>query len=353
MANLKQNNKTSKLSPYTFLDKLEVTMESGLTKSAVTLYNTGLSRHNTIKKVNRILEWNPTEEIYNKYAPALNCSKVVLQEGNHLNMMRCKKKFCQTCSRIKTGDMINGYKDNLEALGVLYMVTLTAPTVEGRQLKSEIKKRIKAFQRIKDRLRKQSIKLHGMRKLECTFTNGKFHPHFHFMQLGKYEAEMLLAEWLKEFPTAGIKGQDITLVEGKGSFKELFKYNAKEVIKNEDIPASALHTIYKAFEGVRNFQAYGKVKKAKRKESESNDRLISDFMPINDQYQYEVYVYKYNYKTWLSSSNKQLININEITFKLLNNTKARNKITNERNELKTDKKRLLNAYIDLSKIDLN
>jgi len=318
MPKVKHRLKKLKKSTLTFLDKLEVTSELLPTQSAKTLYNTALSRYNTIKKLNRIIEDNPIEAIYNKYAPAFNCSKVVLQEGNSLSIMRCKKKFCQTCSRIKTADMINGYSNSLEELGKLYMITLTAPTVEGRQLKSEIRKRLKAFQRVKDRLRKQGVKLQGMRKTECTYSKGKFHPHFHMMQKGKKEAELLKTEWLKEFPSANDKAQDITEVNGIGSFKELFKYNVKEVIKNEDIPAKALHTIYKAFEGIRNFQPYGKVRKAKRtkNEDEIEQGLTTDFMPINEQYQYEIYLYKYSDKTWLNASNKKLIKTKYISFQL-------------------------------------
>jgi hypothetical protein len=323
---VKSNKQSNK--PY-ILDKLEVTLESSLSKSATTLYNTALSRYNTVKKVNRIIQDIPTKEVFDKYQGALNCSKVVLQEGSKLNMMRCKKKFCQTCSRIKTADMINGYYEALMSLGQLYFVTLTAPTVKGRQLKSEINKRLKAFQRVKDRLRKRGIKLNGMRKLECTFTEeGKYHPHFHFIQLGAMESKALLEEWLKEFPKASIKAQDITPVINITSFKELFKYGAKETVKNVDIPGEALHTIYKAFEGVRNFQAYGKVKKAKYKPQA--EELTTDFMPIKDQYQYEVYLYQMKDKTWTSAEGEYLINTNEITFNLLQDKINQSKIEQNR-----------------------
>jgi len=321
MPKVKNNSHSNKAY---LLDKLEVTLESGLTKSATSLYNTALSRYNTVKKVNRIIEEIPTKEVWEKYKGAINCSKVVLQEGNKLNMMRCKKKFCQTCSRIKTADMINGYYEALMSLGQLYFVTLTAPTVKGRQLKSEIKKRLKAFQRVKDRLRKRGIKLNGMRKTECTYTQEKkYHPHFHFIQLGAMESKALLEEWLIEFPQASNKAQDITPVININSFKELFKYGAKETVKSEDVPGEALHTIYKAFEGVRNFQAYGKVKKANTKGQA--EETIADFLPINEQYQYEVYLYQMKDKTWTNAEGKYFINTNEITFNMLQDKKHKTK----------------------------
>ena len=68
MPKVKHRTKKLKKSTLTFLDKLEVTSELLPTQSAKTLYNTALSRYNTIKKLNRIIEDNPIEAIYNKYA---------------------------------------------------------------------------------------------------------------------------------------------------------------------------------------------------------------------------------------------------------------------------------------------
>ena len=62
--------------------------------------------------------------------------------------------------------MTNAYKEPLMNLGNLYFVTLTRPNVKGRELKSEIKKLIKGFQKVKDNMRKNyKMKLEGMRKI--------------------------------------------------------------------------------------------------------------------------------------------------------------------------------------------
>jgi hypothetical protein len=70
---------------------------------------------------------------------------------------------------------------------------------------------------------------------------------------------------------------------------------------------------------VRNFQAYGKVKKAKIKGQA--EETIADFLPINEQYQYEVYLYQMKDKTWTNAEGKYLINTNEITFNMLQDKK--------------------------------
>ena len=64
------------------------------------------------------------------------------------------------------------------------MVTLTAPTVQAKDLKKEIAKRYDVIFRIKDNLRKiHGIKIKGFRKVEITYNlkTKEFHPHYHIL----------------------------------------------------------------------------------------------------------------------------------------------------------------------------
>jgi hypothetical protein len=117
----------------------------------------------------------------------------------------------------------------MQNLGQLYFVTLTRPNVKARQLKSEIKKMLSGFQKIKDNLRKTyKIKLQGIRKIEITYNHktDSYHPHFHFIQDNLHATELMQDLWLQQFSNASIKGQDIRSIDmqDENSFIEIFNY---------------------------------------------------------------------------------------------------------------------------------
>ena len=203
--------------------------------------------------------------------------------------------------------MVNAYKQPLIELNELYFVTLTAPTVKGRQLSSEITKRLKAFQRAKDNLRKNyGIKLNGIRKMEVTYNEkeDKYHPHFHFIQQGKAEAEALLNEWLKQFPNASVNAQDIQRIDTTNdkSFIELFKYATKDVVK-DSTTAQAQDNIYKALEGRRIFQTYGSIRKVKEPQEAKEVKELADFLP----YALEIWKYEESKKDWINAMNETMV----------------------------------------------
>ena len=217
--------------PYTSLDKLVVTAEIFKDKSHETLYNTAIRKYYTNKKV--IALFNVSEdEIYWK---TWHCNTALLQKGQTLKGSLCRKRWCNHCNRIRTAELIKGYQQPLKDLykeDELYLVTLTAPTVKARQLKSEVEKRYQAWKRVKDRLRKQGIILNGIRKLEIEYNTEMdwFHPHFHFVCQGKIEAYLLRAYWLEEFKKASIKAQHITEVGTKAKdLMEVFKYATNSI----------------------------------------------------------------------------------------------------------------------------
>jgi hypothetical protein len=221
------------------------------------------------------------------------------------------------CNRIKTAEMLNGYSAPLLELGnqdELYFVTLTAPNIKAEKLTTEIRKYIKVFQQCQDALRKQKIKLNGMRKLEVTYneTTNDYHPHFHLIQQGKHESECLRNEWLKRFQKqpkkASIKGQNISIVTNleKGCL-ELFKYATKDSVK-DSTPPFALDVIYQSLRGVRIYQSYGKIRKVKKPIEKTDEKFTLDFIPPRT----EIWVFDEIQVDWVNGFNENLIETQRI-----------------------------------------
>jgi hypothetical protein len=135
--------------------------------------------------------------------------------------------------------------------------------------------------------------------------------------------------WLKQFPNANIKAQDIRFVdaENENSFIELFKYATKETTKEgKQYTGEVLHTIYSALEGQRIFQTYGSIKKVK--EPKELKQTTNNFNWIEEKD--EIWKFIHEEKDWITGSNEKLINTIEIQKTIENERKAK--------ETRTDKK---------------
>jgi|TARA_B100000497_G_C7671673_1_gene405364 hypothetical protein len=300
----------------TTLDTLEVTSDFFLSKSHESLYYSTLRKHSTIQSNLQLIDVAP-KVWKDKYWKAYHCKNILLQDGNKLRGSLCRKRWCQNCNRIKTAEMIKGYSEPLQELQKeddLYLITLTSKTVKEKRLRFEIEKKNKAFTRIKDNLRKNhNIKLVGCRKLEVSYNerDDKYHPHFHFIQKGKREAEMLLKYWYKHNPNASEKAQDVRFIDANDckSLIEVFKYATKEVAKDE-INAKALHNIYVAIDGKRVFQAYGKLRKVKQEPEAKEEINNADFI----QPKCEIYEYDISMKDYTNAYGVDLIGTQQITY---------------------------------------
>ena len=172
-----------------------------------------------------------------------------------------------------------------------------------------------------------NIKLNGMRKIEVTYNSkvNKYHPHFHLILGDLSHAKQLLSLWLKQYPKANIKAQDITKIDtsNESSFIELFKYATKETTKEGVLyPGDVLHTIYDSIEGFRIYQPFGDLRKIKPIKEQKHERLQIDFIePMQ-----EVWVYDSPQKDYLNSSGRYLLEI-----PCLHNKKNTKKQTNTKN----------------------
>jgi plasmid rolling circle replication initiator protein Rep len=305
------------ISPHS-LDTLELTSDYFITKSHETLYHSTLRKGATISTLLQLIDvsdkdWNK------KYWKTYHCKNVLLQDGEKFTGSLCRKRWCQNCNRIKTAELIKGYSAPLQELQKaddLYFVTLTTKTVKAGKLSAEITKRYKAFTRIKDNLRKNyGISLVGARKLEVTYneTTNEYHPHFHFIQQGKREAELLQNLWLQQFPNASEKAQDIRLIDANNTdnLVEVFKYATKQTAKDKT-SAKALHNIYHAIDGRRTFQTYGKLKKIVEPKEESAEVTNADFVAPRK----EIWIYSNELIDYTSFDNEILIGTKEIQQKI-------------------------------------
>jgi len=216
----------------------------------------------------------PTAHNPKAYANTFFCASYVVKEEDRYKSKYCKNRWCLVCNRIKTAYYIDLYTPHLDTWKDKHFVTLTAPTIKKAHLQNEIAEYLKAFVRIKDRLRKQGIKLKGIRKLEVTYNPVKnwYHPHLHLIIEGKENDEKLHDYWLEEFPNAVQWAQDVKEAT-PGSIKELFKYFTKITADNRDEPTitiPALDAIFAAIKGRRVFQSFG-FKTKKREEMAEED----------------------------------------------------------------------------------
>lgn len=300
-----------------FLDTLELTTENFQSKTHESLCRTAFRKQKTNSTIYSLIDVTTDVKMRSKYWETYHCKNVLLQQGESVIGSLCRNRWCMNCNRIKTAEMVNGYSAPLLELGnqdELYFVTLTAPTIKADKLTTEIRKYIKVFQQCQDALRKQKIKLNGMRKLEVTYneTDDKYHPHFHLIQQGKHESECLQKEWVKRFSKqpkkASNKGQNIQLVTNleKGCL-ELFKYATKDSVK-DTTPPFALDVIYQSLRGVRIYQPYGKIRKVPKPIEKTDDKFTLDFIPPRN----EIWVFDESRIDWVNGSNENLVETERI-----------------------------------------
>jgi plasmid rolling circle replication initiator protein Rep len=211
-------------------------------------------------------------------------------ENNKITGKYCNNRWCLVCNRIRTAKLLNGYMGEISKFQDKTFLTLTIPNVQDNVLEDSIKEMARNFREILNNVaRKQKIKIDGIRKIECTYnlTRNDFHPHYHVLIDGREKAEFMQREWLKRYPDANIKAQDIRPADDN-SIKELFKYFTKIVSKTDrnskneyPVLIEPLDKINIAFYGKRVFQSFGKVKKQSEEVEEIQAEDIGSILEGN------------------------------------------------------------------------
>lgn len=267
----------------------------------------------------RLLKDSP---LHQSYLNTYFCSSTLTQEGNKLSSKYCNNRWCTVCNRMRTAKLIRGYEDPLKALKDPWFLTLTIPNVHEAPLKLAIATMVSNFQGIVKHVRKyKKLDVKLIRKLESTVNIGNYdqvarlkedlcgddrnsahiiedsalapyHPHFHVLVDGYQVANQILQEWMKRYPDASRKGQDLRPADA-GSIKELFKYFTKMVTKNKKTgktslyPAKAMDVIFQAMVGRRVFQPVG-IRKVAEDIEDLQSVIIEDIAADHKQWSWSV-----------------------------------------------------------------
>jgi plasmid rolling circle replication initiator protein Rep len=248
--------------------------------------------------------------LYNAYERTSTCSGYLFLKKHSvtgetkLTANYCGKRWCSVCSATKTAEMMQNYKESLEALPDLHFVTLTVVSVEASQLKDRIRQMNETFKQIRNLMHKRGISFNGFRKTECNFNAEAetFNPHYHLIVSGELQAFMLMNLWLERNEGTKFKAQDIKKADSD-SFMELFKYQFKAVVSAEFNP-QAQDTIYRAFNGIRAFQPFGNVHKCPTNaehSAELSEYGVEADKPLQGEWQtVDVFVWNPYYYNWLN-----------------------------------------------------
>jgi len=232
-----------------------------------------LARHNEL-----IGDDKSARKYWNQY----HCRDIKVVWNGYLNagqmndygQMTCKARSCPMCAAKRAYVLFTQYQaplKELQELGGLVFITLTAPTVTGDKLKDEIRarrnilSRMIATQKKRYHRNKESWYYRGLIRQEATIRpNYLYHPHLHLLiQGGEAEAMQIIKEWLEQANKAGmyaeISGQNYRIVTSvEDGLEEMIKYTVKDGYKDDKNknklshwPAERQDIVWKAMAGVR------------------------------------------------------------------------------------------------------
>ena len=249
------------------------------------------------------------------------CTRAVLQDGDKLTSRYCNQRWCLVCNRIRTAKLINGYIPSIDKLEDAQFITLTRQTVDAVDLADTIQEMQANFVKVKDRLRKQGIKLVGIRKIEIKYNelSGKYHPHYHLIVDGLQNAQSLVCEWVSCYSedVCNIKAQDVRKAD-KNAPIELFKYFTKMLTDSGRFYPEQMDVIFQVMKGKRTFQPFGGIKK-QSEDIELDEQTNIDWLPP----QTEIWVFEdaNEFSDWYNAQGEPLsqVKMSEQTMQLRNN----------------------------------
>lgn len=276
---LQEKKENSKYLFSTQLDKFE-TDEKELDVDRKILLKKAKAKHFTYTIVNELIQLD--SPLQPGYKRTVECASELVQQGNKLTGKYCKNRWCITCNRIRTAQLINGYTPILNTFDDPQFLTLTIPNMPGK----ELVKAINAMQHVWREIyrmvkrpkstKKFEVPIMGLKKLECTYNSeyDTFHPHYHFIVESDLLAELLMNSWLKYWNSdlylpKGYKtgklskdAQKYKPITSSGGFLELFKYFTKIITTSENkdlegIYINPLDTIFRSMQNRRTFEPIG------------------------------------------------------------------------------------------------
>jgi hypothetical protein len=243
---------------------------------------------------------NTDSLIRHRYLYSTFCNKELTKEGDKITGKYCGQRWCVTCNRIRTAQLINAYLPEVQSIKEPRFITLTLKNCTAEELRPRVQWMVKAWAKIQKKLaRNKEVK--GYRKLEVTHNQrfNDFHPHFHAIVEGKGNAEYIISAWLNLCQDANIEAlaqwQDERPAD-LDSMKELFKYTTKilpkkpkgktweEVFTDNSRVQKFLQgqdQIYQALYRVKTFQPFGFKPATETKEEEERLEVEAQETKLN------------------------------------------------------------------------
>lgn len=261
--------------------------------------------------------------LHYSYKSAYYCAHTIdVNSEGKTTAKYCGQRFCIVCSRIRMAENINSYQEQISNFQSPVFLTLTVPNIKvygstvfcSGRLISEYETIFAELEKIRNLGKKKGYELKGIVKFEVTINMlyGELHPHLHLLLSSKVTAKWILQEWLKRFPEASDKSQNIQEIaenslsefDKLNHLKEVFKYVSKSVyeikVGNETKkvnPYLYLDYIYTELKGLRLSRAWGLKKQIVE---ETPEQLISQFEAMNRSFG----VYRWAGSDWFHSGVK-------------------------------------------------
>lgn len=325
-------------------DAIETNFDNKLKKGVLVESLESLASRASSKYISKTISFALSKvygsSLNSSYRRSYNCGDKVIVENGMAKSEYCKNRWCLVCNRIRTAQLMNDYLpvvDNWSAES--YFVTVTIPNVTKSQLSIGLQKMQSAFTTIKRRMKRSyNLNFIAMRKIECTYNSQRndYHPHYHIVFKGEESGNVFISEWLKEFPEASDKAQDIRAAD-INSTKELFKYFTKIFAKTGEkdnlgndlyeFDPYSMNPIFESMKGLRTFQTYGfKKKDYEKPENADYTQIINDTVDELglDEKKIEVNenisdgVYRWVEDNWYNDNTGEVISSFRITTKIRN-----------------------------------
>lgn len=240
---------------------------------------------------------NPNSQLYKSYKNTTYCSDFLISdEVGKIKSTYCKNRWCAVCNRIKMGRLINAYLPQLSQLKDPVFVTLTLPTVEGAGLKARIDEMQEAWRLIykksfRAKYKKDYPPMVGIRKAECTIRpDDKYHYHFHIIVDGWFVGEWIIAQWLRHFPEANRKAQDIRIAD-ENRYLELFKYAFKSDLKGNNQDFTRYDFLFNALRKKQTVFPFGGIKPIKE---DFEDEDLRASLEVSEGFENSVFKWRKN-----------------------------------------------------------
>jgi len=178
------------------------------------------------------------------------------------------------CAAQRAVNQFQKYAPVLATFKSMILVTLTAATCIGAELKGAIRLRRGILRMMIQHQKKQyqrgtsAYRFRGLIKNETTIRpDDKYHPHIHLLLEGTLaDGERIIQDWLKRCTEAGLKvsrsAQDVQVCKSaEEGLAELCKYVVKDATGKDDKitnhPADRQTVVWEAMEGTRALQPVG------------------------------------------------------------------------------------------------